>query len=742
MKKIIYTIIPIFLILSLILLSGCSNKSGLVSYKGIVAKNNANGKVIANDKYTLEWNSKKMVPVLKDKVTDNSWCPIPDEVLNNNPIESGIKSHPQTESPIIVNYYDSDTYVENKAIAATSAVKNGKVSVTKIKNGFSAVYDFKSEKITVTVDYLLTDDGLSIEIDPSKITENPDKIVTGVSVAPFLCSVGNNSEDAYVFVPSGSGALIYSNIKSTKALVTDESVFGDDLSIYTQYEFTNKKSVRMPVYGSICGDKGIFAIIENGAANSSICTVSSDERLGYAAAYVNFEVRGYQTVDIPKGVQLTTTTAKVFSNPITTQKYSVKFIPLQGENISYYDMADIYRTYLQEKYTLASNSAEQAIALRLFGGVMTTEFNFGIPNDVLYPLTTLSEAKDIIEGISGKYKNNVRYILDGYGQTGLEIGKVAGGYKVSSVLGTNKQLSKLINQCEEQGINTSINYELLRYNKSSSGFSTLTNSAVAASKKRVSNGYISLVTRVESTGKDTYYLLSRNKILSAVKKLENQLDKNSINNVMLESLTNTLYSDYCDASYYAQGNEQQIYEVLSALTASGKKLAASDANIYAAVCADYIDNVPLSSSGYDAFDVDVPFYQIVLKGLVPMYSSSLVSSVSEQQLFLKAVETGIGLSMGAVANYSDTVFSSPQKSMFATNIENVKKHLDKLGNDGFYEYYSSVNDAQITSHVIINENVRKTVFDNGIEVYVNYSENEFVFEDLQIPPCDYVVKGG
>ena len=724
----------------MLLLSGCNEKSGLSAYKSI-SNTNISESAISNKNYSMHWDSKKKTVYLQDNTTGNIWSPIPEAVRNNNQIETGVANHPLVLSTIIVNYYDTETHVENKAVSATSAIKNGNVFVTENNNGFSATYDFKSEELTVTVDYILNDDGMSIEIDPAKITENSDRIVTSVAIAPYFCSVKNGTEKSYVFVPSGSGALINSDVVLSKSLETTEPVYGKDLSIYKQYEFTNKKSVRLPVYGSVSGNKGTFAIIENGASNSDICTVSSDNRVGYTAVYATFNVRGYETVDVPKGVKLTTNTAKVYSEPLLTQKFSIKYIPMQGEGISYYNMAELYRSYLLSKYKINEHSAGQPVVLRLLGGVMTTEFNFGIPKDVLYPLTTVKDADEIINNINNQYKNKVRFILDGYGSTGLDVGEIAGGYEINNRLGSNKQLKDLFKASASNDIDIIMNFDVIRFNKSSLGFSVLNDTATAATKKRVINSYLTLTTRQENQSLGNYYLLSRSEMANAIGKLTDYLNKLSMNGVMLDTLSNTLYSDYNDEKYYAKGNEEEIFDVLKSLSKSEKRFVSSDANIYAAVCSDYICNTPVCSSDYDSFSVDVPFYQIVFKGIIPMYSSNWSSAADERELFLKAVETGMGFSLSAVKDYSDAVFSSQQKGMYATDINNTLEHIEKLDKEDFFSYYSSVKDAKIINHIMINNKVRKTVFDNGVEVYTNYSSAEYAVEDIHIPANGYVIAG-
>lgn len=741
MKKYLYSFSCLMLAFLMLFLCGCNEKLSLEAYKEVKNKQIAGQTSVSNDRYTLEWNNKRKTVVLHDNSTGDIWSPIPEDVLNNNKIETGVVDHPQTESPIIVHYYDTESYIENKAVCATSAIKNGRVNAIKTKKGFEVIYDFKSENITVTVNYILNDDGMSIEIDPNKITENSDRIVTSIDVAPYFCSAKNGTENGYVFVPSGSGALIYPEVNMSNPSETSEPIYGTDLSVYNPYDFTNKKSVRMPVYGSVYDGKGVFAIIEEGSSSSNICTVSNDNRVKYTTVYANFAIRGYETVEIPKGVKLQNSTGKVYSDPLCDRKISIRYIPLLGSQASYYGMADIYRSYLMEEYGLKEKSANQPVVLRILGGIMTTEFNFGIPKDVIYPLTTISQAEKIITNSNKDYENNVRFVLDGYGTTGLEVGKLGGGFEIGSRLGSNNKLEKLIITCEKAGVDVSMNFDLLRFNKSASGFSTIGDVAVAVTGKRVVQSYTLLSTKMETDIYGRYYLLSRNEISKAVDKLTGYSDSVSLDAVMLDTISNTLYSDYNFKSYYAKGGEDDIVSAIESLIESGVGFIASDANIYTAVLAEYIDNAPLYSSDYDCFATDVPFYQIVLKGIVPMYSPKWTSATDEREVLLKTIETGIGISMSVAENHSDVVFSSPQKQLFAIDEDNYFSHMKELCDEGFFNYYSSVKDAKIVSHTLLCEDVRKTIFDNGKTVYVNYSDTDYVTADLSVPANGYVVVG-
>ena len=72
------------------------------------------------------------------------------------------------------------------------------------------------------------------------------------------------------------------------------------------------------------------------------------------------------------------------------------------------------------------------------------------------------------------------------------------------------------------------------------------------------------------------------------------------------------------------------------------------ASAYAVGYSDYISDVPLCSSGYDLFDGDIPFYQMVMHGLVPYASTSVNGDADPDRLVLLAAASGSGLSFDMI----------------------------------------------------------------------------------------------
>lgn len=743
MKRILNILIALILSVSMLLLSGCAKKISLARYKSIKSSS-SDDIVIAGSKYTMRWDNEKKVIRLKDDLTGTEWSTTPEYALNNDVLQSGKKNNPQTEAALIVTYYDTEKYIQNTLISSSDAIKSGKVYAKKTSDDtISVVYDFSKSEITVVIEYKLTEKGITVSLNPQRISEGNKKIVTNVSIAPFFCALKNNTDDSYIFVPSGCGALIYPKIKTHSSQVISDGVFGEDLAVNNEFKTTQKANVNLPVYGSIENSKGIMAVIEEGASSCSIVSSSGNESLGYTTVYADFAIRGYEIVDQPSGVQASSNVskvAKVYSNP-SKQQVRILFIPLEGNEISYVTMAKEYREYLIDKYELKPKTAKESVSLRILGGIMSTEFSFGIPHSALKPLTNLKKTEKIIDEMEKAYGGKLVYNLDGYGESGLDVGEVAGGYSINNRLGSQSSLKKLFKKYNSTETNVFMNFDIIRYNNSGSGFRTNSDAAIAATQKRITKYFYNIATYNEETSFESYKLLKRSQLPNALNKLLKYLDKNDIKNVSLDTLSNKLYSDYSNERYYCKSGIDEIESMYRKLSNDKYKIFSSNANVYSAVFSDYIDNVPLYSSAYDAYDVDVPFYQIVFSGIVPMYSENWGGAKDDTEMLLKSIESGIGISLSVIGQYDSEILSSPQKTMYSCGSDNLKYRMEELNKKSFFETNNKIKNAQIIDHVFITDNIRKTVFDNGVQIFVNYSGEKFENDEISIDPRSYALKG-
>jgi len=185
-------------------------------------------------------------------------------------------------------------------------------------------------------------------------------------------------------------------------------------------------------------------------------------------------------------------------------------------------------------------------------------------------------------------------------------------------------------------------------------------------------------------------------------------------------MTTVLYGSYgkekisraCAAEYITEGLEKCRDEIGSVM--------AEGANAYVFGSVDYISDVPLCSSGYDIFDRDIPFYQLVLHGLIPYSSAPVNADADPEKQFLMSIAAGSGVHFDMVyediSELKDTeydrLFYADCRYWTGTAAAEYRFLKDVL---------SDVADADITEYSVSGEKI-KTEYGGVTEIIVNLDD--------------------
>lgn len=702
--------------------------------------------IAQNDKYRLEYDSANGGVRLVENSTGTAWdlCPTPTGGEEYDDLGMPIKRHGFPQSVLEVGYMDVNiSGGGNMATTTYDSVLDGsgRMVLKEIENGITVEYYFDTQKFMIPVDYVLCDDYLSISVDSTKIQENDFRIVY-VSIAPFLCSVENDTPDSYLFMPSGSGALLSADSFSDQGLVYKSYIYGDDLTMEERYDPTNEKSVRLPVYGYKSGNKGGFSIIDNGADTVLLSTTCGNTLYKFSAIYPSFQLRGYTNHESKS--YNSTSMVNVYPNNMVDGKFSIRFYPLSGENANYNEMANIYRDYLVNENGLKENTDEKAMSVSIIGGTQVTKSFLGIPYKTVYATTTFDQTNKMISEISDSV-DSLAVKLKGFGANGFDIASIGGSYKINSSIGSVSKLKNISKTCTDRKIDLYMDFDLVRFNSSGSGFSYFSDGVMNSGIIKADQ-YI-FDKAVRTNDEDHIYRLLKPEFFSdAVSKIQSKTAKWNYDGVSLETLTSLSYSDYSnysESSIYNSkyGFSTAVSEAISKLKDSDKKLMATDANVYAAAYADIITDAPVSSDKGYAFFEDVPFYEIVFKGYVPMTTEAINLATNPQKAILGAVESGIGLNYTLISQWDNDLINAVYPQFYSTVYSGVKDNMLSCYAN-LSDYYKDVKGAKIVSNTVISSGVHCTVFDNGVTVYVNYNDYSVQTPAGEIGALDYIVSGG
>lgn len=737
-KRLSAVIISFALVVSVV---GCAKeevKPRRTSYDNLkIGVGAEDGVVAENDRFSLSWESERACVLMKDKENDTVWSTIPYDYYKTG--DKFGKANSEMGAPLSVEYVSSKNMAAVKVMNGyTGVVKNGRISSKKIENGIKVFYCFDKLEVVIPVNYTLTEKGINISVSPKEIIEY-DNYIYKISIAPFMCSAANsNDKDHYLVVPSGSGAIMYTaTTENGKAEEYCETVYGSDPARHETEKTLDLSAVRLPVFGAKDGDKALCAIIEDGATCSEIEAQTGDEKIGRSGVYATFQLRGSNVSAIAFNGGQTTDVENISKEISSYEKLSVGYYPLYGDDADYSGMAKVYRDSLNKKAT----KEETPLTLNILGGLQVKELFFGLPYQKTVAATTFEGALDIVKSVKKTSALKTDVVLSGFGSSGLDIGKVAGGFDFASVFGSKRNYNKLCEYCETEKIPFYADFDIVNFNKSSNGFSKTFNTAKSANSFTAYQNHYSVALRNENKGYERYVLLNRASLADAATKLFKTAKNKKLSGVALSTLTNIAYSDYDSADTGVRNNyERDVKAIIKKAAENGLSVVGSEANAFAAAASDKVLNIPMVSSKYDVLDMEIPLYQIVFKGITDI-STPINTAINPQKRFLEAIAGGSGMTFVLSSDY-DSRFATSKHSAFAVSLSEDNMALIGELSEKSKTYYDAINGAKILKHTKLSDTLTSTIFDNGVTVWVNFSDEEAVIEEGRIEPNNFMFKEG
>lgn len=727
-----YICLVLTTILMFLIFTGCVNQNvSKRTYRSINGSVMESQVLASNENYKLRWDSEAK-SVLFESVADGKiWS----DILYDAFLEGSTSVN--ANSPIAITVANNETLKWDTIKSSEALLDGGNILCKKLPDGIRVTYFFDKYEIAIPIDYQLREDSLAVTVLTDQILESGSmyKLVS-VQLVPMMCSASNEIKDAYLFTPTGSGAIMYTANTPEGTRNYSGEVFGHDYGRQKPEDFYDKESVRMPIFAAKEGDTAIMGIIEQGAGSAFIEAQTSNERLGYSNIGATVYVRGYDEYNYSSFATGNTVLKDIADNLVSTRT-TVAFYPLFGDEADYNGIAKRYRNYLLDKGILKkSDAVSSPYAVTLLGGTMVTTSTLGIPNTKLVAMTKYDEAEMIVSELTKVNKISPIVRMMGYGDGGIKPGTVSGGKNFSSVYGSKNELVKLQNICKQNNSLLFMDFDVLRYSKSGNGFSYKGDSAYTAIGSMTRHSFVSPL-RVFTD--ERYVIVSRSKLSNSIEKAISKVDKYNFNAVSFSTLGKMAYSDYTNSKYHLRGDMEKDTEALiSKLSNSKYATAVSDANSYAACVADVLFDVPLESGKESAFDEDIPFYQMVFHSYKPMFTNAVNLSSNATQYVSRAVASGMGLNFTLTYKYIDNSNDLTTDKLYGTVYEDVKDDISNILSQGFAENYSSVHNAIFERYEILDENITKSYFDNGISVYVNHSGKAVKSPAGEIMPYGYI----
>lgn len=705
------------LLLAMTLLSGCSDKKVTVSRYRSIDNNIYEDQIIAsNSDYELSWSADAKAVLFKSVKTSKVWS----DMCYSAFLEGNMNTN--ANSAISITIVDTETTKWDTVYSYQLSDDGGSLVCKKIDDGIRVTYFFDIYKIAVPIEYKLRDDSVEVSVNASGILENGERYkLISVSIAPFMCSTENSSNNSYLFVPSGSGALMYTEKRPEGTRTYSGEVYGADKSRRIPEKNANETPVYMPIFGAKGNEMAMLGIIENGAGASEIKAYAGNDKTGYSNVGVTFYLRGYDEFYF-QSMQTGNTILEKVADNITVQELAVGFYPLYGEDADYNGMAKKYREYMLAKNALIqSETNRQPYSLTVIGGTKIPVSTLGIPHTKLVSMTTFSQAQEIISAFIDESGKTPSVCLYGYGDNGITAGTLNGGKNFASVFGNKRNIKNLNDYCKDNNVNLFIDMDIVSFSKNGNGVNTASGVALNAIKSKASQRLFNPLMQEDNSYK--YYLISRSKLLEAAGNAMKKAEKYGIGGIAFSSLGSSAYSDYREEKYENKsGIEEQISGIFNSTKKSGYSTATATANAYAAGLADALFDVPLENGDYNSLDVQIPFYQMIFNSYKPMYSEALNLDENPKKTVMLSAISGTGLGYTVAYEFIKDSRDFKMEKLYGILFKNVLSETKEMLDSNFCECFQSIKGATFDKYEIINENLSASHFSNGVIIYGNHSD--------------------
>jgi len=589
--------------------------------------------------------------------------------------------------------------------------------------------------------------------DPDYANINGRYLVTEIKLCPYMTNV-DQTQDGYIVVPDGSGAII--NFNNGKTGTVSATYYGNDLAYVNTVAVEESAQLLLGMFAFVntteANPGGLLAVIEKGAGQVSL-TAGVSTQFNENYANVMAKLRGKESVRT--GTVSDNSSFDKFDKTVSPSDIVINYLIIDGDETDYQSVAKKYQEYLIKRDGLEfkDNSNTLLTDLTFLGTFEKYSLLMGIKYLTADTLTTFEQAEKIMDELYANGVDNISVSYKGWSDEHLEY-ELGGKVKVASVLGRTKSMQSFYDYCVGKGatfypelsITTNKGYDYL--------FGSTKFTARGVGNEEARHYVHDLATGRPNKKLNSTYILSPLYYKSATEELLSGFEKLNIwsgkenGGFYLTDLGNSWAGNYregrqvygADAVVY----QQQVLEML----ANGSKIKIEAPCDYAFKYVDVATGIPVESSMYTVYDQTIPFYQLVINGLFDYTTESIngVTSKSSKYYFAKLLETGSNVNFMISAEDPAILLETDYTQYFQAYYNNWRETIISFAKEinglGIQECY-------LTGHEIIpvgvsNLTLSKVTYTNKanpskqVVLIVNVTENVITYNGETIPGYGYI----
>ncbi len=590
----------------------------------------------------------------------------------------------------------------------------------------------------VTMNYRLDGEDFIVEIPYEKIRYRAEYPITFVTVLPMFGAAGTEDE-GFMLIPEGGGALIRYNNGKLRQNSYYANMYGWDYAT-ERTEVVSETKNTFPVFG-MTGDGGSFICIMEGA--TSYGGIQADISMRYNSynwACAKYNVLHSDRYNVSaKTERLVYMFEKEIPDDTIVQRY--RFV----DSESYSDMAAAYGEYLRAVHPELNESeaGETPVSVELIGAIDKTMVKFGMPVDSVVPVTTFSQAEEIIAALNSAGIENLSVRMTGWANGGVSQ-EVLTKVRVLRSLGGEKGMKALIAAAEKAGVELYFDgVSCFAYNSGlMEGFIPFRDAARFTTREQIVIHPYSVITYQPEDWRDPFYLVQPHYAHRMAENLLSALSGQGAAGVAFRDIGSLLSGDYNPKNTTTREQVRAMnIETLEKAEAAGLNVMVKEGFDFVLPYADLITDMDLKGTEYSIIDEKVPFYQMAVHGAVS-YTGAPVNLASDWKAeILRCAEYGAGLNFTFMQEEGTILQNTFHSGYYGAEFASWAEEIEEIA--GTYQKdMAGLNQIRMTGHEILADGVTATVYENGTTVYVNYTDKDYEAGGVIVPARSYHAEGG
>ncbi|GAA0369805.1 DUF5696 domain-containing protein [Bacillus horti] len=691
--------------------------------------------IAESEELSLFVNEENAAIKIQDKRSDYVWSSTPTaedmEVGSLNAEWQG-----NVMSPVLVRYVTTSAQIRSGSL---STLEGEIVEFEEIDQGFRAQIVLEGLEASFELIVKLDEGALVVQVPDESIQEEGTMRLQSIQMYPFLGATKGATVPGYMFVPDGSGALIRYQEGNTRY---DEPfsryIYGSDPSLQTRFFASSfLQPVTLPVFGMVHGEDqhGYVAIVEDGKYQAEIMAYPSGITTDMNWVSARFTLRHvyFQPTSRNMGG------INSYQRERSKEDKQVRYLFLTGDEANYGGMAKAYREYLIERQALPEKTqANEDIPLRV--EFLGAEVEPGMIRQSLVQMTTFEQVQTIIQALEERDISNIRAVYQGWSKGGYS-GRNPDKFPVERSLGGKAGLEELQEFFADREASLFLGADYTSAFEKAKQFNPRSDAV-----RRITNHVLSRPLGNEVSSSQIYdidvYYMNPQKAYELAQEDVQEFGELGIEGIAATQLATELFSDYHQQQRMSRKETATAYTQLAELLrVSTGELAVYSAHDFLLPFADELFDAPMSSSQYMYVTDAVPFLQMVLHGSVNYYVSPINFQANPEEQVLRMVEYGAYPSYYLTYEHARLLRNTASSHIFTSEYMNwlntIQSHYSRVN-----QALRHVQSATMEERSVLDWGVVQVQYSNGVQIFVNYTGDDFQVEGTTIPARDFLVIGG